>query len=213
MNARILKIVIIVNVVALVVLSVILYESFIDMKDTSLSSNSKKGLQIRQEFTKNEIPNFEFTNQYGQIITQNDFDNKIYVADFFFTSCPTICPIMAQNKIKIQNVFKNNSNVMILSHSIDVRSDSISRLRQYADQIGAIKNKWHLVTGERDKIFGIAEDYYVTAKKSNIQEGSYVHDGSFILIDENKRIQGIYDGTDITHTENLIADIQYLLEL
>lgn len=159
----------------------------------------------------NRIPGFEFVNQYGEIITQRHFADKIYIADFFFTSCPTICPVMGGNKYRIQQAFKNEPGVLILSHSIDPKHDTVEVLREYAERMGSIRNKWHLVTGAKDHIYALAKEYYVTAAEDDRQAGSFIHDGSFLLIDRNKYIRGIYDGTDTGSTDRLIADVKRLL--
>ncbi len=210
MNCRVLKILIFVTGCALIVLFVQLYKFQKEEEDTALHPLDNQ-LQVRDEFTENTIPYFEFFNQYGQKISQKDFENRIYIADFFFTSCPTICPAMAGNKAQIQQAFRSDPRVLILSHSIDTDSDSIPRLKEYAEQVGALKNKWHLVTGERNDIYGIARQYYVTAQQSDFDNETYIHDGNFILIDGEKHIRGIYDGTDLASTHILIRDIKGLL--
>ena len=163
--------------------------------------------RIRSDFSTAEIPDFAFVNQYGKRITQETFEDKLYVADFFFTSCPTICPVMAGNKYKIQEAFREQDDVLLLSHSIDPVGDSVPVLRAYAERAEALPGKWHLVTGNRDAIYRIAREYYVTAQPD---DESFVHDGSFILIGRDRKIKGIYDGTDTASTEQLINHIKAL---
>ncbi|GAA4277585.1 SCO family protein [Aquimarina mytili] len=184
----------------------------IKKKESEVNVIANSQFQIRKEFTENTIPDFRFINQFGEEVTQAEFDGRMYVADFFFTTCPTICPAMAGNKIRIQEAFKNNSEVLILSHSIDPRSDSIPKLKSYGEDVGALKGKWHLVTGVREEIYEIAKEYYVTAQEDELAKGSFIHDGSFILVDGERHIRGIYDGTDLGSTEVLINDIKSLLE-
>ena len=206
MNPRFLRIAIVVCIAALLWMFIFplgqSYKSVVG--DTELSS-------MRKDFNQRITFDFEFVNQYYEIVNENTFSNKIYIADFFFTSCPTICPLMGGNKIRIQNAFQQNKDVLLLSHSIDTKTDSVQRLLEYANAIGAIRDKWHLVTGSQDAIYDIAKEYYVTAQESNIAGGSFVHDGSFILVDKNRRIRGIYDGTNSSDTELLIADVKILL--
>lgn len=167
---------------------------------------------MRSDFNQSMTKDFQFVNQYNEVVNQETFKNKIYITDFFFTTCPTICPMMGGNKLQIQNKFLNEKDLLILSHSIDTKTDSVARLYEYGNTIGAIKDKWHLVTGEREDIYGIAKEYYVTAQESDIASGAYLHDGSFILIDKRQKIRGIYDGTSATDTELLIADVEKLLQ-
>ncbi len=161
---------------------------------------------------KMDLPQQALTNQFGEAVTEKELENKIYVADFFFTSCPTICPKMANNMVSVQNIFKNNLDVLLVSHTIDNTTDSIPRLNAYGKRYGAIKDKWHLVTAnDQDAIYDLAKEYYVTAVQDKNTSGSFVHDGSFILVDAQKNIRGIYDGTDKAATEVLIKDIITLL--
>ena len=175
------------------------------------SKNDAVLSNMRADFNQKITSDFKFVNQYNEIVDQQTFDDKIYVADFFFINCPTICPLMGSNKIRIQNRFAGDSDVLLLSHSIDILNDSVPSLSAYATTIGALKDKWHLVTGDQEAIYGIAKEYYVTAQESGTASGSYLHDGSFILIDKKRRIRGIYDGTQVASTEELIDDIEFLL--
>ena len=180
---------------------------FNDTVDPNESPFQDDVYRIRPDFSTAKIPDFAFVNQYGQSVTQDTFEDKLYVADFFFTSCPTICPVMAGNKYKIQEAFKNREDVLLLSHSIDPAGDSVPVLRAYAERTGARPGKWHLVTGNRDAIYRIAREYYVTAQPD---DDSFVHDGSFILVGKDRKIKGIYDGTDATSTQRLISHIKQL---
>ena len=164
-----------------------------------------------EEIQYAKIPSFEFINQYSDTITEEHFNGKVYIADFFFTSCPTICPRMSVNMEKVQNAFVDHSDVLLISHSIDPR-DSVEVLYEYAELHGAIENKWHLVTGNTDEIYDLAREYYVMAAKDETGSGAYIHDGSFLLIDQEKHIRGIYDGTSDAGTKLLIKDIQKLLK-
>lgn len=159
------------------------------------------------------IGNFSFTNQNEQIITHKDYDGKIYVADFFFTTCPTICPIMQDNMVKIQNAFKDNPNVLLLSHTVMPHIDSVPVLKKYALEKGVIDAKWNLVTGDKKDIFYIARKSYLAVKTESEGElYDMVHTENFILVDDKKRVRGFYDGTNKEEILRLIEDIQFLVD-
>jgi protein SCO1/2 len=159
------------------------------------------------------IPAFSFKNQYGETVTGESFEGKIYVADFFFTTCPTICPPMKKNMLKVYKAFNANPEVMILSHTIDPGHDSVAVLKKFADDLGITGKKWQLVTGEREKIYEIGEKhYFVSAREDSLEAGGYIHSGHFVLIDKNKHIRGMYDGTNESETKLLMEDIKLLLK-
>jgi protein SCO1/2 len=158
------------------------------------------------------IADFSFTNQNGKTITQKDYEGKIYVADFFFTTCPTICPIMQDNMVEIQNAFKNNPKVMLLSHTVMPQIDSVPVLKKYALEKGVIDSKWNLVTGDKKDIFYIARKSYLAVKTDTAGElYDMVHTENFILVDEQRRVRGFYDGTKREDIKRLIEDIHFLL--
>jgi protein SCO1/2 len=158
------------------------------------------------------IADFSFTNQNGKTITQKDYEGKIYVADFFFTTCPTICPIMQDNMVEIQNAFKNNPKVMLLSHTVMPQIDSVPVLKKYALEKGVIDSKWNLVTGDKKDIFYIARKSYLAVKTDTAGElYDMVHTENFILVDEQRRVRGFYDGTKKEDIKRLIEDINFLL--
>ncbi|MDI9339534.1 MAG: SCO family protein [Sediminibacterium sp.] len=158
------------------------------------------------------ITDFSFLNQDSVRITNATFSGKIYIADFIFLSCPTICPKMNQNMLKVYSAFNTNDTVLFLSHTIDPSHDSIPLLRRYAQNIGVTSYKWHFVTGNADSIYHLAEKvYFSTAYKDSAAPGGYVHSGGFLLIDGERHIRGVYDGTSDTETERLMADIRVLL--
>jgi protein SCO1/2 len=156
------------------------------------------------------IPAFKFVNQYGDTITQKSLDGKIYVADFFFTTCPNICPVMHRNMLPVYNEFKSNNDFRIISHTIDPKYDTIPVLKKYADKMGLSGNTWWFLHGKKDDTYQIAKSYLVSVKEKNPQ-GNYVHDGYFILIDKQKRIRGTYQGTDAREVEKMTADIKILM--
>jgi protein SCO1/2 len=157
------------------------------------------------------IPDFQYTDQDGRPVDSNTIKGKIFVADFFFTSCPSICPKMMKNMDQVYEKYKGNNNVIILSYSIDPVRDSVARLKAYEKKIGFESAKWHLLTGNKDSIYHLAEKYLVSASENPDAPGGHVHDGNFILIDKHKRIRGYYDGTDDTKVQNLMDDMDILL--
>ncbi|GAB2797511.1 SCO family protein [Rhabdobacter roseus] len=158
------------------------------------------------------IPAFAFVNQYGDTVTDHSLDGKIYVTDFFFTSCPTICPVMKKQMIKVYNEIKGNPEVAILSHTIDPAHDTPEVLRKYAEDLGVQDTQWQFVTGPKEKIYEIGQgSYLVTAKEDKTAEGGYIHSGAFILVDKEKRVRGMYDGTTDEGAKKLMEDIKVLL--
>lgn len=182
-------------------------------------SNSENKLPIYGAVTvvgadsiHSSIQAFEFINQDSLVVTGNTFKNKIYVADFIFLSCPTICPLMNVEMKKVYNVFKSNPNVSFLSHTIDPKYDTIPRLKQFATDLGIDNSKWHFVTGDIDSIYAIAKNsYFATTLADSTAPGGFIHSGSFFLIDVNKQIRGVYNGTNPEETQRLITDLNILL--
>lgn len=159
------------------------------------------------------IPYFSFIDQDSIIVTPKTFENKIYVADFFFTSCTTICPIMKTEMKKVYDKFKGNEKVLFLSHTIDPGHDSIPVLKSYANSLGVDNTQWHFVTGDREKIFDLAEKHFmISAQEDASAPGGAVHSGAFILLDQKRRIRGYYDGTNKQDVNQLISDIPFLLK-
>lgn len=157
------------------------------------------------------IPAFSFTNQSGRTVTERDVAGKIYVADFFFVTCPTICPIMKKNMLEVYRAYKDSPDLRILSHTIDPEHDTPAVLKQYATDIGVTGDTWQFLTGDREKIYEIGEGHYlVTAKADPTAPGGYIHSGAFVLIDKERHIRGMYDGTTKEGTQKLIADIETL---
>lgn len=158
------------------------------------------------------VPDFKFVSQYGDTITAKALDNKIYVADFFFTSCPTICPKMKVQLKRVYEKFKGNPDVMLLSHTIDPAHDSVAVLKEFADNLGVTGKQWLFVTGDREKIYDIGQNsYMVTAQADSTAPGGVVHSGAFILVDKAKHIRGIYDGTTEKGVDKLMNDMERLL--
>ncbi|MBF04262.1 MAG: hypothetical protein CMP76_13300 [Flavobacterium sp.] len=159
------------------------------------------------------IPDFAFINQNGKLITQEAYKDKIYVADFFFTTCPSICPIMTDNMVWLQEKIKNNPKVMLLSHSVTPDIDSVPVLKAYAKEKGVIDEKWNLVTGNKKDIYYIARKSYLVVKTGKPEElYDMVHTENFVLIDQKRRIRGFYDGTNLEEVKKLYQDILFLCE-
>ncbi|WP_240543830.1 SCO family protein [Spirosoma foliorum] len=158
------------------------------------------------------IPDFKFVSQYGDTVTARTLDNKIYVADFFFTSCPTICPKMKVQLKRVYEKFKGNPDVMLLSHTIDPAHDSVAVLKEFAQNLGVTGRQWLFVTGDRDKIYDLGQSsYMVTAQADSTAPGGVIHSGAFILVDKEKHIRGIYDGTTEAGVDKLMTDMTRLL--
>lgn len=158
------------------------------------------------------IPAFSFLNQDSTYINNNTFKDQVYVADFFFTSCPSICPIMHRNMKKVYETYKSNPEVGFLSHTIDFKYDKPSVLKRYASKLGVDDKKWQFAYGSKEEIYTIAEkSYLVSAIVDSTQKGMYVHQGWLVLIDKDRRARGYYDGTDEKAVEQLSKDIPVLL--
>lgn len=159
------------------------------------------------------IPSFSFINQDSAAITNKDFDGKIYVADFFFTTCPSICPVMHRNMLKVYDKFKDNPEVMIASHTIDYKHDTPAVLKEYATKLGVSGKQWQFLRGSRDSVYTLAEKHYLVAvNEDKSAPGGYIHQGWFVLIDKEKRLRGAYDGTQPDQVEQMISDMETLLK-
>ena len=166
-------------------------------------------LQRVRKFHK--ISNFSLTNQYGELVTENTFKDKIYITDFFFTTCQGICPIMTGHMKEIQDAYKDDQEVLLLSHTVTPSQDSVEVMYAYALKNKAIQGKWHMVTGDKKQIYELARKSYFTTKTEG-DAGKYdmIHTENFLLIDKEKRIRGVYDGTKKEEVEKAIQDIAIL---
>ncbi|MDE0967323.1 MAG: SCO family protein [Flavobacteriaceae bacterium] len=157
------------------------------------------------------VSDFNLTNQNGDVITSKDYENKIYVVDFFFTSCPSICPIMTNNMLKIQDEFIDNSQVMLLSLSVTPEIDNVEILKAYAEEKGVNDSKWNITTGSKKHIYELArKSYFAVVEQGDGGLQDFIHTPNFILIDTKKQIRGIYDGTDENEIFRIIDDIKVL---
>lgn len=159
------------------------------------------------------IADFELTNQNGQKITNKNYKDKIYVADFFFTRCQTICINMAYNMGELQNLYKKDTDIMFLSHSVTPEIDSVTVLKEYADRKGVIDGKWNITTGAKRHIYELArKSYFAVLDEGTGDENDFIHTEQFVLVDKEKRIRGYYDGTEKEDMEKLKKDIVLLKE-
>jgi len=158
------------------------------------------------------IADFQFVNQDSVVVTNETFKGKICVADFFFTTCRTICPIMKSQMARVNVAIKDMPDVLIVSHSIDPEHDTVGLLHDYAERLGAKSDKWYFLTGRpRDYVFDIAQtSYFSTAMEDKSEPDGFVHSGAFLLVDKEGRLRGKYDGTVEEDVDRLIADIERL---
>jgi protein SCO1/2 len=160
-----------------------------------------------------KIPDFKFLNQDSLWISEKDMAGKIYVADFFFTTCPTICPKMKTQLLRIYDKFAEDDRVRILSHTIDPEFDGVRVLKEYAKKLNISSPRWNLVTGKKSDIYRLGEkSYMVTTQEDTNEVGGFVHSGAFILVDKNRHIRGIYDGTKEEEVNHLLEDMTLLLK-
>ena len=158
-----------------------------------------------------QIASFNLTNQIGQVVNQNTTKNKIYIANFFFASCQSICPMMSNQLQEVQKAFLADDSVLILSHSVNPLHDTVAVLNNYADTYGAKTNKWHLLTGNKKQIYDLAKtSYLVNAFEDDGSPEGFLHSELFLLIDEKSRIRGMYDGTNTAEVKKLIEDVKLL---
>ena len=158
-----------------------------------------------------KIADFELINQNNKTVTNKNYDGKIYIADFFFTTCPGICPIMTYNMITLQEEFLDDDQVLLLSHTVTPEIDSVSVLKSYSIEKGVIDSKWNMVTGDKKQIYNLARKSYLVAEDI---EGSHfydmIHTENFVLVDSRRRIRGFYDGTDEESMNQLVDDVYIL---
>jgi protein SCO1/2 len=158
------------------------------------------------------VGNFKFQNQEGKEITDKTVEGKVYVADFFFTACPSICPKVKSEMIRVYSKYRKNNDFLMLSYSIDPKRDTVGRLAWYANKLNIKQGNWHLLTGKYEKMTSMAAQYLLSAQEDPGAPGGFDHSGSIALIDRKRRIRGFYDGTDPKKVDLLIKDIAILLK-
>lgn len=209
------------TIIAMSVLSIIIIASLYHLNNKSKSLPIYNPTDVNPKLVDDSMLNisknhtiapFTLVDQDGKTVTEADFKDKIYVADFFFTRCGTICPIMTDNMSTLQETFKHNSKIKFLSHSVTPVMDSVPVLKIYATAHGAISGKWHITTGSKKMIYNLArKSYFAVLDEGDGGDQDFIHTEQFVLIDTQKRIRGFYDGTNFKEIEQLTKDIQLLL--
>ncbi len=177
----------------------------------NMVSNELVDTDLQEVKKYHRIAPFKLVNQNGDTITEANYENKIYIADFFFTTCPSICPIMTENMVIIQKEILNDPDILLLSHSVTPEIDSVPQLKKYALEKEVIDSKWNLVTGDKKQIYELARKSYLVVKTDG-DGGPYdmIHTENFVLVDQKKRIRGYYDGTKKVEIEKLLDDLATL---
>jgi protein SCO1/2 len=157
-----------------------------------------------------KVADFSLTNQNGEEVTQKDYDGKIYIADFFFTTCQSICPIMTKNMVYLQNQLKDDSEILLLSHTVTPEIDSVAQLKRYALEKGVNDKKWNLVTGERKQIYDLARKSYLVVEDDGMNDYGMIHTENFALVDKDKQIRGVYNGISKGGIDSLLVDLKTL---
>ncbi len=172
-----------------------------------------KQVNAKGDTVYHQIPAFRFLNQDSVFVSEKDVEGKVYVADFFFTTCPTICPKMKTQMLRIYERYKDRDEVRILSHSIDPDFDTPNVLKDYATRLQVKAPKWNLLTGDKAAIYTLGQkSYMVSAQEDPNEAGGFVHSGAFILVDKNRHVRGIYDGTVEAEVNHLLEDMEILLK-
>ncbi|TVZ56553.1 protein SCO1/2 [Lutibacter sp. Hel_I_33_5] len=170
-------------------------------------------ISVRNKKKNHTIADFKLINQNGEFVTNNTFKDKIYIADFFFTRCQSICIMMAYNMSELQDYYKNDDDIMFLSHSVTPKIDSVSILKKYAIEKGVNDAKWHVTTGDKKQIYALArKSYFAALDEGNGDENDFIHTENFVLIDKERRIVGLYDGTKQKDMKKIMDDIALLKE-
>lgn len=160
-----------------------------------------------------KISDFKLINQNGEEITQEFYKNKIYVADFFFTTCQDICPIMTKNMYRLQEELKEDNDILFLSHTVIPEIDTVQQLKKYAVDNKIDESKWNLVTGDKKQIYELARKSYLAVEDAEFGEYDMIHTENFMLIDKKRQIRGFYDGTNDLEIDRLISDIEILKKI
>ncbi len=184
-----------------------------DKKLPYLGKHETRVVDGKTDTLYHQVPPFKFLNQDSVWVSEKDMAGKIYIADFFFTTCPTICPKMKTQLVRLYERYADNDQIRILSHSIDPEFDRPHVLKQYANRLQVKAPRWNMVTGDKQAIYTLGEkSYMVTAQEDKNEVGGFVHSGAFILVDKQRHIRGIYDGTKEEEVNHLIEDLEILLK-
>lgn len=194
-----------------VIISLALFACSDHKNEKLLPVFGEKTVDKKGDTLYHSVSPFLFVNQFRENVTEETVKGKIYVADFFFATCESICPKMSSQLVNVQHAFSKDNGVLILSHSVNPMHDSVEVLQKYGERFGAQKNKWHLLTGSKKEIYDMARfSYLVNALEDDGSAEGFLHSELFVLIDANKRIRGYYDGTDSIAVVKLISDIKLL---
>lgn len=198
-------------IIIMIIYNILKPQERLPVYQPDMVSNELVDSTIQEVRKYHTIADFKLLNQNGDTITQDYYDGKIYVADFFFTTCQTICPIMTDHMLKIQEKLKNDPDVLLLSHTVIPQADSVPQLKKYAVEKGIDDKKWNLVTGDKKQIYDLARKSYLAAKSEG-DAGPFdmIHTENFVLVDKEKRIRGFYDGTSPEAIQDLLHDIEIL---
>ena len=198
-------------VIISIIYSLLKPEESLPVYQPSMVSKELVDSTVQEVRKYHTIKDFKLVNQNGDTITQDFYKDKIYVADFFFTTCQSICPIMTDHMLKIQERIKDDPDVLLLSHSVIPVADSVPQLKKYALEKGVNDEKWNLVTGDKKQIYDLARKSYLAAKSEG-DAGPFdmIHTENFVLVDKKRRIRGFYDGTNPDAIEDLMHDIEIL---
>lgn len=199
------------SILILIIYNILKPEERLPVYQPDMVNNELVDSTVQEVRKYHTIGDFSLLNQNGETVTQDYYKDKIYVADFFFTTCQTICPIMTDHMLKIQEELKNDPEVLLLSHTVIPKADSVPQLKKYALEKGVNDKKWNLVTGDKKQIYDLARKSYLAAKSEG-DAGPFdmIHTENFVLVDKKKRIRGFYDGTDPKAIDDLLHDIQVL---
>lgn len=189
---------------------VVLLSACIPGKDAPLPIIGERTV-VNGDTVYHQIEDFSFVNQDSQVVNNETFAGKVYLADFFFTSCPTICPKVKKQMLRLYDRYAGDDRLLLLSHSIDVKRDTVGRLKTYAYNLGVESARWHFVTGVHDEIYGMADDYFSTAKLDSEAPGGFDHSGLIILVDANRHVRSFCDGTDAESVDRFMEDVDQLL--
>ena len=195
----------------LAVLTVLIIYSCTQQNSDSLPFLGNRDILENGDTVYHQIPEFSFIDQDSNIITNETFKDQIYVVDFFFIHCPSICPTVTNQMLRIHERFKDNPKVKLLAHSIDTKNDTVPALKRYADKLGVSAEKWHFVTGDHDQIYELADDYFITARVDDSVPGGFDHSGRIILVDNNRHVRSFCDGTNAESVNKFMDDIETLL--
>lgn len=180
--------------------------------EDKLKIYGRKEISDNGDTIYHKIADYQFIDQDSSLVTPRTFEDKVYVADFFFTSCPTICPKMKAEMLRVYDKFEATPDFKILSHTLDPEHDTVAVLNRFANDLGVSSEKWHFVTGEKEEIYKHGQtSYMVTAMEDPTAPGGFLHSGAFLLIDKERRVRGIYDGTIPEEVDKLMVDIDKLL--